>query len=848
MKLWAGLVRRVVVTAFLLGGVLVGAFAGSVAVAETASAQQIVVQGNRRVEASTIQSYFRLSPGERLDDLKIDSAYKALINTGLFQDVQVRRAGNQIIVSVVESAVINRVAFEGNRRLKDDQLSQEVQSKPRGTFSRAVVQSDVQRILEIYRASGRYDIRVDPKIIELPNNRIDLVFEINEGPKTTVKSLTFVGNRVFSDRRLRDVIKTAETGILSFLKSNDLYDRDRIEADRELLRRFYLKNGYADIRITSSVAEYDPERRGFVVTFTIEEGDLYRFGNVDIISNVRDVDPGALQARLRMRTGAVYNAEQVEKTVEDMTVEMSKRGYAFAQVRPRGDRDLQARIINVTFVLDQGARAYIERINIRGNTRTRDNVIRREFDFAEGDAYNRVLIDRGERRLKNLNYFKTVRITNEPGSAPDRIIVNVDVEEQSTGEFSIAGGFSTQQGFLAEISVAERNLLGRGHFIKGAVQVGEYARGGEFSFADPYFLDYRVLAGIDLFYKQTLQNNYQSYDSRTVGGGLRFGLPLREDLSITLRYSAYEQKIDLPLSFNNCNNVNPDFVSTFPTPDNPLALNPPANAVLANCFLDGEASLAIKQSTLQGSVLTSLIGYNLVFNALDSNKVPTNGLLIDFRQDFAGVGGDVTFLRSIADVRYYYELYSDYVLMLRGQGGHITGFGNQSVTNPVTGVSIADLPGLRMLDHFFMGPNLVRGFASAGIGPRDLTPGTNFDALGGTMYWGTTAELQFPIFGMPKDIGVRFAVFADAGSLWDYQGPSQLQLQTLFAGQTITPSDNDMHVRASIGAGILWDSPFGPLRLDYAKALLKEDCGPFIAGGPSCDKLQAIRFGGGTKF
>jgi outer membrane protein insertion porin family len=566
------------------------------------------------------------------------------------------------------------------------------------------------------------------------------------------------------------------------------------------------------------------------------------------VSNVRDVDPGALRARLRMRSGAVYNADQVEKTVEDMTVEMSKRGYAFAQVRPRGDRDLQARIINVTFVLDQGARAYIERINVRGNTRTRDNVIRREFDFAEGDAYNRVLIDRAERRLKNLNYFKVVRITNEPGSAPDRIVINVDVEEQSTGEFAIAGGYSTQQGFLAEVSVAERNLLGRGHYIKGAVQYGEYARGLEFSFAEPYFLDYRILAGIDIFAKETLQSNYQSYDSHTVGGGLRFGLPLREDLSITLRYSAYEQKIDLPLAFNNCNNINPDFVTTFPTPNSPLVALAPPGALLTNCFLDGEASLAIKQATLQGSVVTSLVGYNLVFNVLDSNKSPTNGLLVELRQDFAGVGGDVSYMRTTGDVRYYYELYSDYVLMLRGQGGHIMGFGDQSVTNPVSGVTIANLPGLRMLDHFFMGPNLVRGFASGGIGPRDLTPGTNFDALGGTLYWGTTAELQFSPFGVPKDIGVRFAIFADAGSLWDYQGPSQQQLQTLFAGQTITPSDNSMQVRASIGAGILWDSPFGPLRLDYAKALLKEDCGPFIPGGPSCDKIQAIRFGGGTKF
>jgi outer membrane protein insertion porin family len=831
MKQFVRVLGRLGVAALVLGGVILGVAAVSISTAESAAAQQIVVQGNRRVEASTIQSYFRLAPGERLDDLKIDNAYKALINTGLFQDVQIRRAGPQIIVTVVEAPVINRVQFEGNRRVKDEILTGEIQSKPRSTFSRAVIQSDVQRILEVYRAHGRYDIRVEPKIIELPNNRVDLVFEINEGPKTTVRRLIFVGNRAFSDGRLRDVIRTAETGILSFLKTSDLYDRDRIEADRELLRRFYLKSGYADVRIVSTVAEYDPQARGFTVTFQIEEGDLNRFGTVDVLSNIRDVEPSALRARLRIRPGAVYNAEQVEKTVEDLTVELSRRGYAFAQVRPRGERDFANRIINVVFVVEQGSRVYIERINIRGNTRTRDYVIRREFQIAEGDAYNRVLIDRAERRLKNLNFFKTVKITNEPGSAPDRIVIIVDVEEQSTGEFSIAGGYSTAEGFLAEVSVAERNLLGRGQYAKAAVQYGQYSRGFELSFAEPYFLDQRILAGIDIFAKQTQQTNYQSYENETIGGGLRLGLPLREDLSITLRYSAYRQEITLPLSFTNCSNLVPQPVDTLPTPD---------------CLFDGEASLAIKQAALAGPVWTSLVGYNLIYSTLDNNRRPTSGMFAELRQDFAGVGGDVSFLRTTTDWRFYYEVYSDVVAMVRGQAGHIVGVGHQEAVDP--NGNIVQLPGLRMLDHFFMGPNLVRGFATAGIGPRDLTLGTNLDALGGSMYWGTTFEMNMPIWGLPKDIGVRWAVFADAGSLWNYQGPTQQQLGQIFSGQTINPSDNSMQVRASVGVGLMWDSPFGPLRIDYAHALLKEDCVPLIAGGPSCDKLQAIRFGGGTKF
>jgi outer membrane protein insertion porin family len=474
--------RSLAVAVLLLGTMLLGTAVVTIASADAAFAQQIEVRGNRRIEASTIQSYFRLEAGERLDDIKLDQAYKALLATGLFEDVRITRERGRIVVTVVEAPVINHVAFEGNKKVKDEQLNLEVQSKPRGTLSRALVQADVRRIIDIYRSAGRYDVHVVPKVIDLPNGRVDLVFEITEGSKTTVRDIEFVGNRHFSNGRLRDVIKTRATGILTFLKSTDLYDADRIEADRELLRRFYLKNGFADVRIVSSVAEYDAAKRGFNVTFVIDEGEPYRFGRVDILSNVHDINPDALRSRLRVSSGSVYNAEGIEKSVEDLTVELSKRGYAFAQIHPRGDRHPETRTIDVEFVVEEGARAYIERINIRGNTRTRDYVIRREFDIGEGDAYNRVLIDRAERRLKNLNYFKTVKITTEPGSSPDRIVVNVDVEEQSTGEFSISGGYSTAEGILGEVSVAERNLLGRGLFARVSGCWGIYSKGADFSY------------------------------------------------------------------------------------------------------------------------------------------------------------------------------------------------------------------------------------------------------------------------------------------------------------------------------------------------------------------------------
>ena len=403
-------VRWGLVAIGLLFGVAFFGLAGVVVVAAQpvsgVTATAIVVQGNRRVEAETVRSYFRVVPGERLDAAKIDAALKALYASGLFEDVRISQSGGRLIVTVVEAPVIDRLAFEGNSRIKDEQLQQEIQSKARGTLSRATVQADVQRIIEVYHRNGRFDVTVVPKIIQRPNNRVDLVFEVKEGEKTGIRSIIFVGNHAYSDYRLRDVIKTSELNWLSFLQTTDVYDADRIEADRDLIRRYYLSHGYADVQVVSATGEYDPSRKGFIITFTIEEGSLYHFGVVDVQSNIRAVDPQTLRSVLRTRAGEIYNGDAVEKTVEEVTVEIARHGYPFATVRPRGDRNPQQRTIGVVYVVDEGVRAYIERINIRGNTRTLDYVIRREFDISEGDAYNRALIDRAERRIRNLNFFK----------------------------------------------------------------------------------------------------------------------------------------------------------------------------------------------------------------------------------------------------------------------------------------------------------------------------------------------------------------------------------------------------------------------------------------------------------
>ncbi len=800
MKVGMRVLRGGLLAAVMMIAMPVAATMGTVAVSSAATAQtasSIAVQGNQRVEAATIRSYFKTGASGRLDQGAIDDGLKALIETGLFQDVKINHAGGRLVVSVVENPVINRVAFEGNKKVKDEQLSAEIQSKSRGTLSRPMVQADALRITEIYRRSGRYDVRVDPEMIQQPNNRVDLIFVITEGEKTGVKSVEFIGNHAFSSYRLKDVIKTHESNWLSFLSSGDVYDPDRVEADRDLIRRFYLKNGYADVQVVAALTEYDPAKKGFLVTFKIEEGQQYRVGSVNFQSTIPTLNGDSLRSWSRVSVGGVYNAEALEKSVEEMQVETSRRGYAFAVVRPRGERNFEAHTVAITFAIDEGPRTYIERIDVRGNTRTRDYVIRREFDISEGDAYNRALVDRAERRLKNLDFFKSVKITTEPGSSNDRVIVVVNLEEKSTGDFSVSGGYSTTDGALGEVSIAERNFLGRGMFAKASVQYGQYARGYSLSFVEPYLLDYRVALGLDLYQRTQLPNNYYiSYGTKTLGFSPRLGFQLREDLSLQLRYSLYQQEITLPAGTDT-----------------------------------SYISYPILKELTEGAKLTSMVGYTLTYNTLDNNKNPTDGLLIDWKQDFAGVGGDVSYFKSTIDAKYYTPLVSDIVGIIRLQGGILNKVGNNEI---------------RMLDHFQMGPNLVRGFAPNGIGPRDISTINQFgygDALGGTQYWGASVELQMPFWFLPKEVGLKGAIYADAGQLTGYKGPP-------YAGQApdVDPilqakrlafdPYSDSTVRSSVGVGLIWQSPFGPLRFDYAIPLTK---GKY-------DRVQEFRFGGGTTF
>src|ERR1700730_10017801 len=628
-----------------------------------AFAENVLVQGNKRVDSETIAAYFRGS-----DQASINKGVKDLYATGLFSGVKVSRVAGRVVISVTENNVINRVAFEGNSKVKTETLTAEVHSKSRGPYSQAMVDADIERIKDVYRRSGRAAAKVTARTVDLPNGRLDVVFTIDEGEKTGVKTINFVGNQAYSSGKLRDLMQTTEMNYLSFFKTSDVYDPDRIASDLELIRRFYLKNGYADFHVVGSDAQFDPAQGGYIVTITVEEGVQYTVGAVNVESHLPDLDGASLRPLVRLSPGEVYNGDMVEKTVTALTKVVGKHGYPFTQVHPRGDRDPATHTVTIAFVLDEGPRVYIERIVVRGNTRTRDYVVRREFEVGEGDAYNRVLIDRAERRLNNLGYFKKVKITNEPGSTPDRVILVGDVEDQPTGSLPLSGGYSTSDGFIADVAVTETNFMGRGQYVKLAVSEGQFSRGVEFNFTEPYFLGDRIAAGFDIYAKQSDAWQFSNYSNFTTGGALRLGLPITDELTFSPRYSLYRTDISIPNNssqpFNDCTSpifgITPGFDGIAPN-------------LFFNCLTNGEASLALKEA--QGPFVTSMFGYTLGYNTLDNNKNPTGGFFAELRQDVAGAGGDERFVRTTGDIRYYHEIYDQIVGLVHLQGGDLAAFG-----------------------------------------------------------------------------------------------------------------------------------------------------------------------------
>lgn len=760
----------VLLAGFLLAIAACGTAAAGAADSKSSDADVTVI-GNRHVDADMIRSHFHPASDGHLDPAALDAALKQLYATGLFTDVKISHSGNRVLVVVVENPTIGVVAFEGNKKLKDADLSKFVQSKVGGPLSREQIQSDVIHILDLYRQHGYFDARVVPKTIDAKkgdkNDRVNVVFEINEGQKLAVKDIEFTGNAAFSPTKLKGVVKTGVTNPLSFILDNDTYDADRVDNDKDLLRHYYRAHGYADVRV-SSTASYDADKKGTIVTFKIDEGPQYRLGKVGIESRLKNFDADGLHGVLHTQGGDYYNTDAVDKSVDDLAMALAKNSQPFASVTPRIERRSDRRLIDVTYRIDEGKRIYIERIEIHGNIKTHDEVIRREFDFNEGDAYNRALIDRGERHLKALGYFKSVKITAQQGSAPDRVVLDVAVEEQQTGNFFISGGYSTSAGILAQISITDTNFLGTGDIAKSTVTYGQYARGFDLAFTDPWFLGQHIAVGGELFGNQTFANSNQAFNTSLYGAKVSAGLPLTDDLRMSWNYSIYNQG---------------------------LSLDPAV----------GTVSLPIQLAAQSGPYWVSSVGNGLTYNTLDNPKDPSSGVLAQTNNDFAGLGGAAKFARTTEDVRYYQPIAGDLVGMVRAQSGYVTPWGGQQ---------------LPLLDGFFGGPQLIRGFAPNGFGPRDITPGTTMDNLGGNAYWTTTAELQAPMPFVPPDAQLKLAFFSDTGSLWATSASTVPSLATsLSPAQQIA---NSTAIRASVGVGLVWDSMFGPISVDYAYPVAKQ--------------------------
>lgn len=748
-------------------GVLASAGAANAAVVS-----RIDVRGAERAGAESVRSNITIAPGRNFSNSDIDESVKRLYATGYFSNVSMRVAGNALVVTVSENQMVNQVVFNGNRKIKDEKLTGVVSTQPLGPFNQALVTADIARIKEAYAAIGRSDVEVTTQTVSVGQGRVNIAFVINEGERTKIGRIDFVGNNAYSDGRLAAVINTKKSNMLSFLTRKDVYNEDKLRADEEALRQFYYNRGYADFRVVSSEAVLDESKNEYNITVTVDEGQKYDFGNVAVESTVPGVDGAELQGLLETRQGATYSAKEVQQSMEAINKRVAAEGYPFARVTPRGDRDMGGNTVGVTYIVDQGERAYVERIEIRGNTRTRDYVIRREFDISEGDAFNQSIVTSAKRRLEALGYFSKVNVSTTGGSAPDRVVIVVDVEDQATGSFGIGAGYSQNDGVLLEASVEEKNFLGRGQYIRLAAGAGEDdARSYTLSFTEPYFLGYRLAAGFDLFKSQSRSEDYYDYDEQ--GFTLRVTAPITEDLSTTFKYT-YKQ-------------INYDGEGDWQNPAN-----------LAQPYQD-----LIRGEDWTQSIIANVLNYN----TLDDRNMPREGWQAQLTNEFAGLGGDSEYYKIYAKARYYYTFSDEYDVIgsLTGQAGHVAPTGDN----------------LLVFDQFKFGGRQVRGFKNDGIGPR-----IGNDSIGGTTYFAASAEITAPMPGVPEDFGLRLAGFVDAGTMY---GNKVSTTQTV---------QDDNSIRASAGIGVMWASPFGPIRVDYAVPFAKEDY----------DEEQRFRFGMSNTF
>jgi len=741
--------------------------------------QAIQVTGNRRIETGTIRSYMLVRPGDPFDPDRLDRSVKTLFSTGLFSDVQLSRLGNVLIVTVAENPLVNKVAFEGNHKVSDDTLKPEIQTRPRAVYTPALVEGDRQRILDAYAKKGNFDATVEPRIIRQDQNRVDVVFQITDGPTALISKIAVVGNHAFSESQLIDAMSSRESRWWRFLSTSDQYDPERLAYDRELLRRYYLKNGYADIEVLDATSELSPDHKGFFLTFAVREGERYKFGTTTITTAIKGVTPEELQKVVEFREGDWYDGDAVGKASDAIEEAIHNRGYAFVEVKPRIKKNQDKHTVDVLFEVGEGPKVYIERIDISGNTRTKDRVIRREFRLAEGDAFNAELIRRTRTRLTDLGYFSNVEITTSPGSAPDKAIVNTRVIEKSTGELSFGGGYSTDAGALLNVGLAERNMIGTGVDASINGVLAQRRSSINLSVTDPYFLDRNLVAGFDLFLIQTNYLGTEPYDEQRIGTAFRLGYAFNDHLRQVWSYTVVDRDVF-------------DVISTA----SPIILNE------------------------QGWTLLSQVSQVITLDYRDSRLYPHSGFAINIGTDYAGLGGNVDFIRGNIDTAYYIPLDR-----LMGD--------DQWTIKFAAGIGyMKELPGGKdlIIDRFFLGGDNLRGFQTGGAGPHDANTD---DPLGGRFIWTESQELRFPLYGVPRDIGLTGRAFIDVGGLSQASFPNG----TCVNCPPISISDSSAP-RASAGVGISWRTQFGLINIDLAPLVYKQPH----------DQTQIFRFGFGTRF
>jgi outer membrane protein insertion porin family len=774
-----GLVGLVVLV-LAMAAPMVAAF-GVLQAANAATSQNIVIEGAQRVERETILSYLQFNQGQPVNSATIDASIKALFQTGLFSDVSITPRGGSVVVKVTENPLINLVNFEGNSEIDDDTLQKEVEVKERMIYTKARIQSDTQRVLALYQSKGFYNVRVVPKLIRLADNRVNVAFEISENGKTEVKQITFTGNKSFRDGTLKGILITKEKSFWNPFLVNDTYDADRLQYDKELLRRHYLKNGFADVQIVSADAHLTPDGNGFDINFVIDEGPRYTVGDVAVNVGDAKLDATGLTKVVRTGVGDTFNASKVDKTVENLTLEASNQGFVFAKVEPKVDRDPKTDKVNITYNISEGTRAYIERIDITGNSHTRDEVIRRELRLYEGDAFNRTLIERARRRLTALDFFSKIDFKESQGSAPDKVVLDVDVTEKSTGSLTFTIGYSTTDAVIGSVGLAERNLFGKGLQASINTSLSYTKQQVDMSYTDPYFMGMPISAGFDLFASSIDNTLASSYSTWQVGGALRAGFKLDDYSSVNFKYF---------LAYRNINGVNTATASP---------------AVIAS----------------QGTSIKSSLGATYQYDDLDNPLDPSSGFRGQLSTEIAGLGGDAQYAKVETHAWYFLPLLDEQVVVkIEGNAGHIQALGNE----------------VAIQDRFFKGGDTFRGFASAGVGPHQATNGGGLDSIGGKTYAIGTLEAQFPL-GLPEAFGISGEVFTDFGTVFD-AGSEPLQGGTGACAATDCSIADSMGLRASVGAGMIWKSPFGPLRFEFAYPLLKQ----------ANDVTQNFRFSIGTRF